>query len=111
MSKIAYPSAFILGVFVSIFESGCTGQVYLPVILFLSTENYRKNIIFLLIYNLFFILPLVFVFLFSYIGVKTKTFSKILEKNILISKLLISIFFLFLSILFIFFIFSVFPQN
>lgn len=99
---IFYPSSFTLGVFVSILETGCTGQIYLPIIIFLSTLKIKRAIFLLLIYNLFFIIPLFLIFIFAYLGINIKIFSNFFQKNIPTSKLLISIFFLFLSSIFLF---------
>ncbi|MEM2117268.1 MAG: hypothetical protein QW754_06035, partial [Thermoplasmata archaeon] len=72
------------------------------VIIFLSTLKAGKTIFYLSIYNFFFIIPLILVFSFTYLGVNVKIFSRFFERNISTSKLLISIFLLFLSSIFLF---------
>lgn len=54
-------TAFFLGVTVAIMEALCTGQIYLPVLYTLVRFNGEAALLSLLLYNLCFILPLVFV--------------------------------------------------
>ena len=63
-------SAFILGLGVSIVELACTGQVYLPTIVFvLGMPQWRTQASLLLVlYNIMFVLPLVGVFVLAYYG-------------------------------------------
>ena len=63
-------SAFLLGLGVSVVELACTGQVYLPTIVYvLGVPALRAQAgIALLLYNLMFILPLIGVFLLVYFG-------------------------------------------
>ena len=64
------PVAFATGFVVSIVELACTGQVYLPTIIFVMgmPERQGKAFFYLLLYNLAFILPLVVVFGLAYFG-------------------------------------------
>jgi cytochrome c biogenesis protein CcdA len=64
------PVAFVTGFVVSIIELACTGQVYLPTIIFVMgvPEMQAKAFFYLLLYNLAFILPLVVVFGLAYFG-------------------------------------------
>ncbi|HHX65085.1 MAG TPA: hypothetical protein GX702_09385 [Chloroflexi bacterium] len=63
-------ASFVLGFGVSIIEMACTGQVYLPTIIFvLGNPQWRANAsLALLAYNIMFILPLVVVFSMVYYG-------------------------------------------
>lgn len=63
-------ASFALGFGVSIIELACTGQVYLPTIIFvLGNPQWRSHAsIALLAYNIMFIVPLVVVFLMVYFG-------------------------------------------
>jgi len=63
-------SSFVLGIALSIVELACTGQVYLPTIIFvLGTPGLRTQATAALLgYNIMFILPLVGVFLLAYFG-------------------------------------------
>ena len=62
--------AFVTGVAVSLIELACTGQVYLPTILFvLGVPALRvRAVLYLLLYNALFVAPLVAVFLLAYWG-------------------------------------------
>jgi cytochrome c biogenesis protein CcdA len=62
--------SFITGGLVSVLELACTGQVYLPTIIFVAQfPQLRAHAIsYLIIYNLCFILPLVGVFILAYLG-------------------------------------------
>ncbi|MHB1296144.1 MAG: hypothetical protein ACYC4R_14255 [Anaerolineae bacterium] len=63
-------SAFLLGLAVSLVELACTGQVYLPTIVFvLGVPEWRGQAsLALLLYNIMFIVPLMAVFLLVYLG-------------------------------------------
>jgi cytochrome c biogenesis protein CcdA len=63
-------ASLILGFVVSIVELACTGQVYLPTIIFvLGLPDWRvKATLALLAYNIMFVVPLIVVFLLVYYG-------------------------------------------
>ncbi len=62
--------AVVLGFLVTVMELGCTGQVYLPTITFVARagDDRLRAVVYLLVYNLMFVLPLVVVFLLAYFG-------------------------------------------
>ena len=62
--------AFATGFFISLLEFACTGQVYLPTIIFVTKiPGLRaQGLLYLLLYNVCFIVPLVVVFLLAYRG-------------------------------------------
>jgi cytochrome c biogenesis protein CcdA len=62
--------AFVTGFVISLIELACTGQVYLPTIMFVLSvpEMAAQAFLYLLLYCLAFILPLIVVFLVSYFG-------------------------------------------
>lgn len=99
MKKYAFVSAFFLGSVVSINESVCTGQVYIPVILLLSDLPMKKGIFYLGIYNFFFILPLILVFILAFAGYGSKVFIKMEQKSLPLSKFILAVVFLILGIL------------
>jgi cytochrome c biogenesis protein CcdA len=82
-SNVYFIGAFVTGLFISILELACTGQVYLPTIIFVSSmEELRVRAIFyLLLYNLLFILPLVVVFILAYFGTTSKDLTRFLQKH------------------------------
>lgn len=75
--------AFVTGILISFLELACTGQVYLPTIIFaMSHAALRTRAIgYLLIYNLLFILPLVVVFVLVYRGTGSKQLTAFLQRN------------------------------
>jgi len=93
-------SAVIVGFFVSLFEAVCTGQVYLPTIVFvLKSTHLKLNALFyLLLYNLMFIFPLWIIMLLALLGVSSQQFSRLAQKNIGITKILMSVLFLGLGV-------------
>ncbi|MCG2795685.1 MAG: hypothetical protein L6427_07485, partial [Actinomycetia bacterium] len=66
--------AVVLGVVITVLELGCTGQVYLPTITFVARAggDRLRAVLYLALYCLMFILPLVVVFLLSYFGTGQK---------------------------------------
>ena len=75
--------AAVTGFIVSLLELACTGQIYLPTIMFISTiPDLKVNALFyLLFYNLMFVVPLVLVFSFTYWGTTSAQWAVLTEKN------------------------------
>jgi cytochrome c biogenesis protein CcdA len=90
-----------VGAFVAVLESICTGQVYLPVIIFVakSSELKMTAISYLVLYNLMFILPLVIVLIITYFGVKSESLGNFFGRHLAASKLIMTLLFLGLGIL------------
>ena len=76
-------SAFFVGILISFLELACTGQVYLPTIIFVSSipELRLQAILYLLLYNLLFILPLVVIFFLVYFGTTSKDLTQFLKEK------------------------------
>jgi len=93
-------SAFITGFLVSLLEAVCTGQLYLPTISFvLKTTNLKLHAIgFLLLYNIFFCLPLFVIFLFALLGTTTDEFSRFLKSRLGAIKIFMAVLFFGLGI-------------
>lgn len=87
--------AFGLGVLVSLLESVCTGQVYVPTLSFMIKMNMMrvKAFLYLLLYNLMFIFPLVVVFLSTLFGIKSQWWARLLQSNLGRIKLITALFF------------------
>lgn len=85
LSKVKYFFfiAFFTGVIISLLEFMCTGQVYLPTIVYIiGVPEYQAQAFFyLLLYNFMFILPLLIIFISVYFGVGSKKLQIILEKR------------------------------
>ena len=93
-------STFATGLVISILELACTGQVYLPTIIFVSSmpELRLRAIFYLIIYNLLFILPLIVVFILAYYGTSSKELTHFLQKHAAVVKIGLGILFFALGI-------------
>ncbi len=70
-------TAFFLGVFVALVELPCTGAVYLAILTLMSFTGLTTNyMVFLLIYNIIFVLPLIIILYFVYRGSSTDKFRE-----------------------------------
>jgi cytochrome c biogenesis protein CcdA len=68
--------AFALGVFVALVELPCTGAVYLAVLSLMTLSGVNiSNVLFLVIYNLIFVAPLLFILFSMYFGVSADKFE------------------------------------
>jgi thiol-disulfide isomerase/thioredoxin len=92
-------AAVVIGFMVTLFQSTCTSQVYLPTILFVANiPSLRGSAVFYLIsYNFVYILPLLFIFGIVYWGVTSEQLSFFLQKRASTIKLLTSAFFFLLA--------------
>ncbi|MFA5276747.1 MAG: thioredoxin domain-containing protein [Candidatus Omnitrophota bacterium] len=92
-------SAFITGFLVSLLEAVCTGQTYLPTIVFiLKAYKSFKAFVYLLAYNLLFITPLAIIFLCAVLGATSKDFSEFMKKHLGLIKILMAILFFSLGV-------------
>jgi len=75
--------AFGAGILVSFLELACTGQVYLPTIIFVSSipDLRLQAFFYLVLYNLLFILPLVVIFILVYYGTTSSELTRILREK------------------------------
>jgi len=75
--------AGVTGFLVSLLELACTGQIYLPTIMFISSiPDMKINALFyLLFYNLMFVIPLIAVFSFTYWGTSSAQLATLTQKN------------------------------
>jgi len=93
------PAAFTTGFVVSIIELACTGQVYLPTIIFVMgmPEMQGQAFFYLLLYNLAFILPLVVVFGLAYFGTTSEQLGIFINRRTATIKLSTTLLFLVLT--------------
>jgi cytochrome c biogenesis protein CcdA len=75
--------AAVLGVLITLFELGCTGQVYLPVITFVARSggDRLKAIFYLILFCVMSTLPLVVVFLLAYFGTSNEKLAAFGRKH------------------------------
>lgn len=90
-----------LGAGVSILEFVCTGQVYLPLIRYLTKlpVSRARGYALLALYNLAFILPLIIVFLAVYFGLTSERLTSFMKRHVAASKLFLAFFFLGMALL------------
>ncbi len=90
------PGAFFIGLLVTVLESVCTGQVYVPTLVLLSKETggASKWLVLLLLYNVMFIVPLLILFFAAYKGMNTPGLIEWSKKNVVVSKMLMGLFFI-----------------
>jgi cytochrome c biogenesis protein CcdA/thiol-disulfide isomerase/thioredoxin len=91
--------AFITGFVISLIELACTGQVYLPTIIFvLSMPGPQiQALLYLLLYNLAFIVPLVIVFIMVFFGTTSEQLGRFINRWTGPIKLLTAVMFFFLA--------------
>lgn len=92
----------MIGTVVTVIESVCTGQVYVPTLVLIlkdSTFSEPRAWLLLLIYNALFVLPLVIIFLAVYFGLKTETLLMWSRRNVVISKALLGLLFILMALL------------
>jgi cytochrome c biogenesis protein CcdA/glutaredoxin len=84
------PVAFVTGMAISIIELACTGQVYLPTIIFVLgvPELKARATSYLVLYNLMFVLPLVVVFVLAYFGTTSEQLGQFISRQAATVKLL-----------------------
>jgi len=99
LSKLMF-SALITGFLVSLLEAVCTGQVYLPTISFVlkSTPFKFQALGYLLLYNIMFVIPLIFIFVLALLGATSQQFAGFLKKHLGAIKILMAILFFGLGI-------------
>ena len=76
--KVTVPGAILLGAFVSAVELPCTGGPYLAITTWIAQAQTLpiKALIYLLVYNLIFILPLIVILFLVYFGVKVQKIKR-----------------------------------
>jgi len=82
------------GVVVTLLDSLCTGQVYVPVLAILAKEQHSvRALVLLALYNLAFIAPLVVVFILAAKGADSERMSRWSKRNVVPSKIFLGIVF------------------
>ncbi len=82
VKKVSTLGAIGLGIFVAAVELPCTGGPYLAITTLLAKIGFDPTvIIYLLIYNFIFVLPLIVILLLAYFGLSAKKLEEWREKN------------------------------
>jgi cytochrome c biogenesis protein CcdA len=81
-AKFTIPFAFLAGLVISLFELTCTGQVYFPILALLAESSLQvQAFLYLLLYNVMFILPLLTVFMVVFFGISLKSIGDLIAKH------------------------------
>lgn len=97
--------AFAIGVLVSLLESVCTGQVYLPVLTLIVKMKvmWWRAVGLLFVYNFMFIVPLIIVFVLALFGLRSNWWAQMMQKHMGLIKILSAVlFFVFGCIMFVY---------
>jgi cytochrome c biogenesis protein CcdA len=82
VQQATLPAAIALGVLVSAVELPCTGGAYLAILAMLQWAPFWKAFVYLALYNIFFVLPLIAILLLFTMGYSADTLEKMrLEKR------------------------------
>lgn len=92
-------NTFSLGIIIAVFESACTGQVYLPTIMVILANAGKQMlaIMQLLLYNTLFVSPLVLIFALTFLGVTSGIFGNIVKAHMTKIKFLLALVFFILG--------------
>ena len=85
-----------LGCLVAFLEFPCTGQVYTPIVVKVREFGYEswRALLWLLLYNICFILPLVAIFLCIYLGVSSERLGQLFRRHVAKTKFALGLVFL-----------------
>ena len=99
-SSLIVITAFLVAFPVSLIEFLCTGQTYLPTIVYIIgiPELRVKALLMLVIYNFMFVLPLILIFTGVYLGMSNRDLGRLMRENVGKVKLVTSILFFILGI-------------
>jgi len=82
MKKASIPAAFLLGIVVGVFELPCTGGIYLAILSLLSSEmTFYEGVPYLVLYNAFFVLPLLLITMAVYFGLSPAVVNEFRESH------------------------------
>ena len=99
-SWMLIPAALVLGAIVSSLELACTGQIYLPTLAAINSAGMQwRAFNLLLLYNFFFIVPLLIVTGLAAYGVGAQSIAKWARNNVFGTKVSMSLLFFCLTLL------------
>ncbi|MFZ2654964.1 MAG: hypothetical protein WAX69_08595 [Victivallales bacterium] len=99
--KTLWAGAFGAGAVVTVIESACTGQIYVPVLAFLAKMEgvFSKWIVYLLLYNVMFVVPLVGLLLAVHFGISSLKLASLTRIDAFAGKILMGLLFACLAVL------------
>ena len=91
---------FVSGILISFLESVCTGQIYLPIItIVMRSPGLRMHaFLYLLLYNIAFMVPLIIIFILAYKGIASERFSIFTKQHLGKIKIAYTVLFFILAI-------------
>lgn len=93
-------TGFGCGFLVTLLDSLCTGQIYVPVLALISREAEAwRSLMLLAVYNLAFIAPLIVIFILAAKGADSERMSRWSKRNVFPSKIVMGIVFAILGVL------------
>ena len=93
-------TGFGCGFLVTLLDSLCTGQIYVPVLALISREvEAWRSLMLLAVYNLAFIAPLIVIFILAAKGADSERMSRWSKRNVFPSKIAMGIVFVILGVL------------
>ncbi len=99
-SWLMMPAALLLGAIVSAMELACTGQIYLPTLAAINADGIDlRAVLLLLLYNVFFILPLAVITTMTVMGVGAQPVAAWARKHVFATKIAMAILFACLAVL------------
>jgi len=87
-------AAFASGVIVSFLELACTGQVYLPTIVYMMNQGSAGALFWLLVYNLAFVAPLIVIFILAWSGMRSEMLAAWQKRHTALVRFATSVLFL-----------------
>lgn len=93
--------AFVGGIVCALLEAVCTGQIYLPTLVYVAGLGTlrSKAFAYLLAYNLAFVAPLIAITLFAYAGLSSRVIAKFMQTRVALVKIAMGVVFLILAAL------------
>jgi cytochrome c biogenesis protein CcdA len=94
-------SGLVTGAGVTVLESVCTGQSYVPVLMYMLKKDCSNFCVWLLliVYNLLFVLPLAVVFVCFHRGMQLTALIEWSKRNLVVVKILLGLFFSAMAVL------------
>jgi cytochrome c biogenesis protein CcdA len=91
--------AIVTGFLVTLFEAVCTGQMYIPtIVVMIKAKGFRlQGYLYLVYYNILFVLPLFIVMVLAYFGMKWNELAQTTQRNLVLVKVLIGIVLIFMA--------------
>lgn len=85
--------SIITGFLVTLLEAVCTGQVYIPTIILMTRQSDLRIVgwLYLILYNILFVLPLITVMILSYYGMRWDRLAKATQSHLTLMKVLFGI--------------------